>query len=77
MVLEDSNSLDPETLSLLTTVYDRCMCKIEGVYGGDLTVPARRQLVAGRLMGLAQQGVTDPDQLATRALAGLLPEYPR
>jgi hypothetical protein len=70
--------LDPESLALLQAVYDSCRRKLEGVYGGGdgSQLTDRLKLAAKRIMDLAEQGVTDPEQLEKQALAGLLPDYP-
>jgi hypothetical protein len=62
----------------LLEVFEECRRKLKGVYGGGdgSQLNDRLQLAATRIMGLAQQGLSDPDQLEKRALAGLLPEYP-
>jgi hypothetical protein len=71
-----SKPLNPETLTLLEGVFERCIRKIERQYGEDSTqMTARRPVVATRLISLAQQGVKDPDLLETQALAGLLPGH--
>jgi hypothetical protein len=68
-----------ETLSSLRAVFDECLQKVESIYGecARSTFIQRRELIAIRIIDLAEQGVTDPELLKKKALVGLLPESRR
>jgi hypothetical protein len=76
-MLDSSITIDPETLRLLQGVFNRCVGKLEHLYGPNSSqLSARRPLIATRLISLTEQGVADPDLLEKQALVGLIPEYP-
>jgi hypothetical protein len=76
MFVANLNGRNSETLSSLRTVFDECLQKVESVYGecNRSTLIERQQLIATRIINLAEQGITDPELLEKRALVGLLPE---
>ena len=78
MLVGTSSRFDPDSLALLQAVFDDCCRKLDGFSGASdrSQLRVKRQLVAARIMALAETGVTDPDQLERQALAGLLPGSP-
>jgi hypothetical protein len=78
MFVARANVREPHSLVSLRAVFDTCLERLEALYGecDRSQLIARQQLIATRIIDAAEQGVTDPDQLEKRALAGLLPEYP-
>jgi hypothetical protein len=79
MLLGTSSKLDPECLILLQAVFNNCCKKLSRTHGrvsDRAQVRIKRELVAARIMALAEKGVSNPDQLEKQALAGLLPRYP-
>jgi len=77
VLVDSSIAIDPETLALLQGVFDKCVGKLELLYGSDSSLlNARRPLIAKRLIILTEQGVADPGLLEKRALLGLIPDYP-
>ena len=78
MSVASVNSGDCCSLPFLRSVFDECLQKLDAVYGecDRAQLVNRQQLIGTRIIELAEQGITDPDQLEKRALAGLLPEFP-
>jgi hypothetical protein len=76
MFIANPNGRNSETLISLRAVFDECLQRVESTYGeyNRSTLIETQQLIAARIIDLAEQGITDPELLEKKALAGLLSE---
>jgi len=67
--IQPDNSFDPETIALLGSIYDEAIAELDE--RADLEIV--REVIAKRIIHLAQKGERDPIRLRRVALAALRP----
>ena len=67
--IQPDNAFDPETIALLGSIYDEAIAELDE--RADLEIV--REVIAKRIIHLAQKGERDPIRLRRAALAALRP----